>query len=173
MNRKTAFLLASAVAVGLMTALATVASARPFGAASGDGPRGAQGLEQMFQTFDGNGDGRLTQAEIDAYRRDRHASFDTNEDGAIALTEFEKVWLDAMRTPMTQRFQRLDANADGKVTAEEFGAPFAGMVQWLDTAEDGVVTRDDLTQLRRERMERRADMRDRWGPGSAGRFGAD
>jgi len=98
----------------------------------------------MMRAFDANSDGKLTQAEIDAARDARLAKYDANGDGALDLSEYQALWLDAMREKMVDRFQYLDANGDGTVTASEFRAPYAALVQRMDHNDDVALSRDDM-----------------------------
>lgn len=113
------------------------------------GKSGRRGMFRMMETFDGNGDGKLSQEEIDSARGARFGQFDGDGDQSLTLQEYEQLWLDAMRERMVDRFQHLDADGDAKVTAEEFQRPFAGMVQRMDRNDDGVVDRNDFQRKRR------------------------
>jgi hypothetical protein len=129
--------------------LLQLANAGPGGSADGQrrhGKRGRHGGPGMnlMESFDTNQDGKLTQAEIDAFRADRLAKFDANTDGKLSLQEYEALWLDAMRERMVDRFQKLDADGDAIVTADEFGKPFAKMVERRDRDGDGELTAADL-----------------------------
>ena len=105
------------------------------------GKRG--GMMRMFESFDTNADGALTQEEIDTFRTERFAAFDGNGDKALELDEYKALWLDAMHERMVDRFQKLDADGDGKVTDAEFGEPFARMVARADRNGDGKIDKDD------------------------------
>jgi Ca2+-binding EF-hand superfamily protein len=118
----------------------------------GWGDRGGRATE-FFEQFDANGDGRLTQAEIDQVRQSRLAEFDQNGDGSLTLEEYQALWLAAMRERMVDRFQAHDDDGDGMVTVEEFGESFDRMVSRLDANDDGALTPDEL----RRRGERRGD----------------
>ena len=103
---------------------------------------GRQGM-RFFQQFDANGDGQLTQEEIDTTRNQRMAEFDRDQDGTLSLEEFEALWLDFMRPRMVDRFQHLDENGDAVVTLEEFQAPFERIVARMDRNGDGVLSPED------------------------------
>lgn len=161
MTRKTTIAIAAAALVGLGAAGLAVTSMADegwggypryghhmgggpgFGRHGGprhDGPRGMH----MFEQFDADRDGRLTQAEIDQVRQERLARFDADGDGALNLEEYEALWVDAMRDRMVDRFQMHDDDGDGLVTQEEFGARFARMVQRMDRNGDGVIDASDM-----------------------------
>ena len=75
----------------------------------------------LFEAFDANQDGTLTQAEIDQARQAKLTEFDRDGDGSLTLEEYQALWMDAMRERMVDRFQAHDDDGDGMVTAEEFG----------------------------------------------------
>ena len=95
----------------------------------------------LMAIFDSDKDGRLTQAEIDKSRADRLAKFDKDGNGSPNLSEYQALWLAAMRERMVDRFQDLDADGDAVVTAQEFKRPFANLVRRMDRDGDGVLTR--------------------------------
>ncbi|MEO0760891.1 MAG: hypothetical protein AAFZ09_03645, partial [Pseudomonadota bacterium] len=99
--------------------------------------------------YDTDGDGRITQAEIDAVRADQHGRFDSDDDGALTLEEYEALWLDAMRERMVRRFQRHDRDGDGRVTTEEYGREMRNLVERRDRNGDGVLSREDVGPRRR------------------------
>ena len=111
-------------------------------------------MSMVLRYFDSNGDGAVSQAEIDEVRNERFAAFDGNSDNALSLEEFEGLWLDFMRERMVDGFQRLDADGDGLVTAAEVDRPLKNAVQWMDRNEDGVIDRSDF---RRGRWHRGGD----------------
>ena len=108
----------------------------------------------LFDTFDANGDGRLTQAEVDEVRRSRLAEFDRNGDGNLSLEEYQALWADAMREHMVDRFQALDDDGDATVTGEEFIEPYRGVVSRLDEDGDGALTGNEMRRRHGDRDER-------------------
>jgi len=125
----------------------------------GSGHHGGAGGERLFETFDANQDGTLTQAEVDQARQAQLAEFDANGDGSLDLEEYQALWLDAMRERMVDQFQAHDDDGDGVVTAEEFGERFGGIVTRLDDDGDGEVTMDELRERRMRGHHGRGDRR--------------
>jgi Ca2+-binding EF-hand superfamily protein len=152
MTRTTKLLVtAGALALGA-TAFASVGLADGgCGWHGGWGGHGGPG-QGLFESFDTNHDGKVTQDEIDQAPQARFAKFDKNGDGKLSLEEYQALWLDAMNRQMVRAFQALDVNGDGAVTKEEFVARFEYVVQRLDTNGDGQLTQDELRQRFHDRM---------------------
>ena len=108
-----------------------------------DAGLGGRGLAGMFAEIDRDGDGSITQADVDAYLDARHAGADADGNGAVSLEEFQAFWVVQTRQPMTRAFQRLDADASGGITAEEIDARFGGVVARMDRDGDGALSRED------------------------------
>ena len=165
MTKTKRYLLATgALALGAAAFAGATLADGGWGRHHGWGHHGARGMA-FFERFDANGDGRLTQAEIDEVRQSRLAEFDQDGDGSLTLEEYQALWLDAMRERMVDRFQAHDDDGDGMVTAEEFGEPFDRMVLRLDANDDGEVTLDEM----RRRGERRGGRDGDRGPGGGDR----
>ena len=106
----------------------------------GDGMRG---IYRLIEAFDADGDGGVTQEEIVTMRETRLSEFDANSDGSLNLSEYQALWLDAMRERMVDQFQAHDDDGDGLVTVEEFNERFANLVKRRDRNGDGVINADD------------------------------
>lgn len=120
--------------------------------------RGHHGGANLLETFDANGDGQLTQAEIDTFRANRLAAFDADKDGKLSLSEYQALWLDAYRERMVDDFQRHDDDGDAAVTAEEFNEPYARLVARMDRNGDGILSRDEMEPRRhRDISDRHGD----------------
>ena len=92
---------------------------------------------EMFDTIDADGDGTLTQDEIDRLRNDRHTAHDANGDGNLSLEEFSGLWHETTRPFTVRVFQMLDTDGDGIVNRAEYDRPLAGIVERLDRNGDG------------------------------------
>ena len=135
------------VGAGAVLALAGFASASLAG---GDWGRHGGGY-RLFEAYDANGDGTLTQAEIEEVRQSRLTEFDRDGDGSLSLEEYQALWMDAMRERMVDRFQSHDDDGDGLVTSEEFAEPFDRLVSRLDRNDDGELTSDEMRRRHRDR----------------------
>jgi len=111
--------------LALLIAAPLVAGATSYAVAQGDAPN----RKELIQKFDQNGDGKLDAAEraqmkaaFEATRAEHHkemlAKYDTNKDGKLDAAE-RKVMRDER---LTQRFQAMDKDGDGKLTLGEFKA---------------------------------------------------
>ena len=149
------------VLLGAGTALALVGFASMSLADGGRHGHGHHdGGYRLFEAYDANGDGALTQAEVDQARQSQLGEFDENGDGSLSLEEYQALWMDAMRERMVDRFQAHDDDGDGMVTAEEFGERFERMVGRLDDNDDGELTMDELRHRHRDRDSERHHDRD-------------
>ena len=148
MRTKTKTLTAIAIAAALGgAALAGVSHAghRDDGRGMGFLGKGqlAVSAMEMFDAVDADGDGKLTQAEIDKARDDRHAAHDADGDGNLSLEEFAGLWHDTTRPLTVRAFQVLDTDGDAVVTRAEYDRPLAGIVERLDRDGDGSLSMRD------------------------------
>ncbi|GAB4226301.1 MAG: hypothetical protein Kow0032_03660 [Methyloligellaceae bacterium] len=98
---------------------------------------------RLMERFDSDGDGKLTQEELNKSRTQLLEKFDSDKDGELSLAEFEKLWLDVMRRRMVRSFQRLDEDGNAQVTLDEFLKPYGDIVERLDRNDDGVLDKED------------------------------
>ena len=132
------------VAITVVTALGGTALTGASLAGHRDGGFGildtrhlAVSVTQMFDAIDTDGDGILTQAEIDAARNERLAAHDANGDGNLDLEEFAGLWQETTRPLTVRAFQMLDADGDAVITRAESDQLFAGIVERFDRNRDG------------------------------------
>lgn len=88
--------------------------------------------QQLFKQIDADGDGKITQKELDTFRAAKVKAADTNKDGALSLEEFEPIYQEMTRKSMVRAFQRLDTNGDGVISQEEMDDRFGTMMQRME-----------------------------------------
>ncbi|PTE13531.1 hypothetical protein C5F44_13330 [Fuscovulum blasticum DSM 2131] len=107
----------------------------------------------MFENFDAmdtDKDGKVTQAEIDAWRAARFAEADADKDGFLSKEELVAMRLKEIEARMMKGAERmvgkLDADKDGKLSPAELPASrMDGRVFDLaDADNDGSVTKEEL-----------------------------
>ena len=113
----------------------------------GDRASGEHGGSEMFQVLftevDADGDGSVTQAEIDTYRATKVGEADTSGDGALSIDEFDTLYRELTRSRMVDAFQNLDVNGDGVISTDELDARFGNIVDRMDRDGNGALTLQD------------------------------
>ena len=89
-------------------------------------------MEMLLGFYDADGDGKLTQVELDSGRSGQLATYDSDGDQQLTLEEYEALWHEAMRSFMVDRFQQLDEDGDGVVTLVEYTEPMSNLVAHKD-----------------------------------------
>ena len=97
--------------------------------------------ERLFERFDVNKDGVITQAEIDEVRAQDFQTADADGNGEISLEEFKAEFLNRSNDRMVRAFQFLDADGDGTVTQEEVDTVANRLFNRLDRDGNGTVER--------------------------------
>jgi len=150
MQRKTKIVMgAGIVGVVALGGLAGMAAAdRGHGWGQGWEGHGGMGhgrmmMRNMLERYDANGDGKLTEDEIDGARAASYGEFDADKNGNLSLQEFQGLWLKDHQQRIVRSFQRLDRNGDGQVTVDEYKRPMADLVADMDQNGDGALNRDD------------------------------
>ena len=130
------------VGSALLALVAGTAMAAAQGAPDG-GWRGG-----FFRQLDTNKDGKIERTEVQAWSDARFKALDTAGDGALTKEQYVDAMIAQIRPRLEQRFDKLDANKDGKVTAAEFDAPALARFDRRDTGKTGALSIDDLKSPR-------------------------
>ncbi|WP_316014210.1 calcium-binding protein [Roseobacter sp. HKCCA0434] len=121
--------------------LAGTASAQPFD----------------FDSLDADGNGEITQAELDAHRAARFAEADTNGDGELDAAELAAM-AEARRAERAARMvARADADGSGGISLDEMpGSDRRGdRFERIDANGDGAISREEAEEARGHRRGHR------------------
>jgi Ca2+-binding EF-hand superfamily protein len=98
-----------------------------------------RGAMRVFDQFDDNADGQLTQTELPDRIWERVVRADKNEDGGVSFAE--------LRSYQTlSKFERMDSNGDGGVTQQEVPERVWERLSRFDTSADNMITADELPE---------------------------
>ena len=128
---------------------ATDADARivPAQFLGGKGSRGGRGMRGAmmgaFQDADADGNGALTQAEIDQFLATQLTNADADANGSVSLNEFQTIYAERTRPNMVDAFQRLDDDGDGQITSAELSDRFGTIVRRMDRNGDDALSMED------------------------------
>ncbi|EYD75487.1 EF hand domain protein [Rubellimicrobium mesophilum DSM 19309] len=101
--------------------------------------------------YDTDGDGRITQEEIEARKTARFAAADADGNGGLSAEELvalqEAIRLEIQTAGAAERLARFDDNGDGLLQSEEIDArtpQLAPIFDRLDADNDGGITQEEL-----------------------------
>ncbi|HEY0213235.1 MAG TPA: hypothetical protein VGC40_06575 [Paenirhodobacter sp.] len=164
---------------GLLTGLlmgATLGVSLPALAQGAPDPRGPGGWPQInLKSFDTDGDGNVSLAEIQNQRKAEAAALDANGDGKLSAEEMVNDQINRMRPAIEARVQArikaLDVDGDGLLSAAELAmAPMPDrMFERIDADGDGTITGGEMQAAHEKMMQRMQDhgpMKDDQGPRS-------
>ncbi len=160
----------------LIAGLFLTAAAVPLAAQGMGGPGGpeGEGRRPTFEMLDADGDGKVTQAEIEAFRANRFAEVDADGDGVVTLEEFTAQAVARATERAAEMFGRLDADGDGTLSRDvlEARGPRGPMDEGrmfarLDADGDGAISLEEFEAMK----ERRAEMRGHREEGGRGDHG--
>ncbi len=115
---------------------------------------GPMGMVEMTERYDANKDGKISQEEIDSNRSSWLTEFDGDKSGALALPEFQNLWLKARNQQMVREFQQFDRDGNGQVSLDEYQLPLAKIVAEMDRDNDKVLSGEELSPRHRWGKER-------------------
>lgn len=182
-NRKAVAVVLALVVALVMLAGPALASAAPMGKTFG----ALSGGRLSFEKLDANGDGLVTQAELDDLAGKKFAALDANGDGSLTQNEVseaaEQRAVARARKRSAKVFKRLDSDGDGLLSFDKFKTTLdnrsdsgKGMIGRLDTNGDGAVSEAEFDagkQRRQAKLRKKAGskVKDLLKKPSAGRFG--
>lgn len=115
------------------------------------GKHGGMGIE--FSSLDADGDGQLTQEELESAKSMMLAELDSDGDGMVSEEELAA----AIEARMSERaasyaarmIERLDEDGDGMVSVDEFSGHGDSdkLFSRLDRDEDGMISEDEFNRM--------------------------
>jgi Ca2+-binding EF-hand superfamily protein len=146
MNKKhfTALIVGSGLVIAGSAFAAAAAAGGDCDKANGTGHAAAP----HFSQIDTNKDGKVSLAELTASQEAWLTKVDTNKDGVATQAEIDAAFQAGRSERLTKRFEREDANKDGRLTREETRMPSAWFER-ADANDDGALTLAELTAARK------------------------
>ena len=130
----------AAVGIAALVGSRSFADDQPTRPDGGSGGRG----HWLFQEMDTNHDGKISQAEIDAFEAARAAEIDANHDGKITADELQAFHEKERAKREAAMLARMDTNGDGVVSVQEYEAAQTWRLARLDRNGDGTIDEQDL-----------------------------
>ncbi|GLQ05491.1 EF-hand domain-containing protein [Sneathiella chinensis] len=135
----------------VLTATLALALALPVAAYAGGGHHGDghSRVDRMFERWDTNKDGRLSQAEVPDGRHKYFSRFDSDKDGEITLSEAREAH-EKMREARLARFmEKIDTDKDGKVSEAEYTSFAMERFKSADSDSDGALSVEEMKNFRK------------------------
>lgn len=120
---------------------------------SGRGQRQAR----VFERYDTDKNGEITQSEVDAVRQAQLDKFDADKNGTLTLEEFQALWMEQHRQRMVRAFQRQDRDGNAELTAEEFNRRASKIVERMDRNGDGKLSKEDRRSRNKARRNEKPE----------------
>ena len=141
------------LASGMIAAVIAVTSTSVIAQQMGQGGM-RQGPGFDFEELDANGDGKITQDEMQTRAQDRFKAADTDGDGAISAEEMTARMQARMAERMAARVEMMmktrDADKDGKISMEEMQPGQMGrMFERHDSDGDGAISAEEFADIRK------------------------
>ena len=112
------------------------------------------GQRPSFEEVDANGDGKITQDEMQARAATRFGEADSDGDGAISRDEMMAKAMARAEKRVDRMMGRLDADDDGKVSKTEMqqmrGKRMGRMIKRMDADGDGSLSEEEFAQGHRK-----------------------
>ncbi|PCJ10568.1 MAG: calcium-binding protein [Rhodobacteraceae bacterium] len=144
--RKAAFIAVIVGSASLITAGAVLAKGGP----------GRHGMNMSFEEIDADGNGEITQAEMEMMKAARFAAADTDGDGALSLDELKAQGLKKVEQHAAAMLERHDANGDGMLSQDELPKPRRSghMFEHMDADGNGAISKAEFDEARNHMRHR-------------------
>ncbi len=116
---------------------------------------------RVIETYDINGDGKVTEAEITGDQKRFFDTLDVNGDGKLTMFELKRRPRALCLFLTTSLFDILDANGDGTLSAKEIQGPSQRWFRRFDTNRNGVLEYSEVPSRPQRRRRGRGRGRGR------------
>lgn len=107
------------------------------------------GMHYKFADVDADGDGKITQDEMQDHRAEQFSEADTDGNGTLSPDEMIARAQDRMARRVSHMIKRLDGDGDGELSMEEMGKRHkGGMFAGMDSDGDGAVSAEEFKAMR-------------------------
>jgi len=144
--KKAAFIAVIVGTAGIIAAGAVLAKGGP----------GGPGMRMSFEEIDADGNGEVTQAEMDAIKAARFATADTNGDGALSLEELSAQAAERAAAHAERMLEKRDANGDGVLSPDEMTKSHRSgkMMDRFDTDGNGSISKAEFEEASNHMRQR-------------------
>jgi len=126
------------------------------GAVLAKGGPGGPGMRMSFEEIDTDGNGEVTQAEMDALKAARFAKTDTNGDGELSLEELTAQGVKNVAEHAERMLAKRDANGDGVLSPDEMTKQRRSgkMMERFDTDGNGSISKQEFEEASNHMRQR-------------------
>lgn len=143
--KKAAFIAIIVGTASIISAGSVLAKGGPDGPDGHGGP-GGPGMRMSFEEIDTDGNGEISQAEMEAMKGAHFADTDTNGDGVVSLEELTAQAVKQVAAHAEKMLKMRDANGDGVLSQEELSKPhrMGQMFDRFDADENGSISKEEF-----------------------------
>jgi len=126
------------------------------GAVLAKGGPGRHGMSMSFEEIDTDGNGEVTQAEMEAMKAARFSAVDTNGDGVLSLEELTAQGAKEVAAHAERMLEKRDANGDGVLSQDELSKQRRSgkMFDRMDADNSGSISKEEFEEARNHMRQR-------------------
>lgn len=142
--------------IAVIVGTASIVAAGAVLAKGGPGGPGGPGMRMSFEEMDTDGNGEITQAEMEAMKAARFTSADTDGDGALSLEELTAQGMKKVAEHAESMLEKHDANGDGVLSQDELPKPRRSghMFDRIDADGNGSISKEEFDEASEHMRER-------------------
>ncbi len=107
------------------------------------------GMHPKFADVDADGDGKITQDEMQVHHAAQFSMADTDGNGALSPDEMLARAQERMARRVSHMIKRLDGDGDGELSMEEMGKRHkGGMFAQMDSDGDGAISAEEFKAMK-------------------------